>query len=105
MGTLNLLKGMSKHLVPCDSHEGACELCRGLNDDTIELITKDAPERTNLDDHDKIISSPKIVHGLGSTTERPIVCFCKEMSITPKTTLQQVCRCRNTTHLHHCFCE
>jgi hypothetical protein len=91
MGTLNLLKGMSKHMVPCDSHEETSTLHHDLNDDTIKLITKDALENTNLDDHDKIISSPKIMHGLDSIMERPTVCFYKEMSITPKAMLQQVC--------------
>jgi hypothetical protein len=105
MDTLNLLKGMSKYMVPCDSYEEACKLYHDLNDDTIKLITKDTLEYTNLDDHDKIIFSPKIVYGLDSTMKRPIVCFYKEMSITPKAMLQQVCRCRNITRLYYYFCD
>ena len=109
------LKLENKYIVACDSATIAdtlyLEMTKDLiintntNDkDIIKLITSATKQDDlNLDDHNKIIFSPKILYGLDSTMERPVYCYYKEHTINPVSFIQQICRCRNITHLYYTF--
>ena len=95
-----------KFLCCCDSKTQAemihQELIQyGVRD--VKLITSDTDEYINLDNHDKIIYSPKIVYGLDSTIKRPVYCYYKERTIPPTAMIQQIARCRNIRYLRYTF--
>jgi hypothetical protein len=90
-----------KWLVPCDSRVNALTLKEEFPD--AELIVAETIDIPNLDEHDRIIFSPKIVYGVDSTMERPVFCFFQERTIDPSQMVQMVCRCRNITNLYYLF--
>ena len=59
----------------------------------------------DLDKFDKIIFSPKIVYGLDSQMRRNVFCLFQGHTISAKSMLQQVARCRNITHLYYYFMD
>ena len=70
----------------------------------LKLITSYTTQyELDLDKHDRIIFSPKILYGLDSTIERPVYCYYKEHTINPTAYIQQISRCRNITHLYYTF--
>ena len=118
------IKKENKYIVCCDSKEQAEQLKKALLppkpitnhneydkllkewevvNESIMLITSDTTENVILDDHDKIIYSPKIIYGLDSCMARPVYCLYMEHTISPKAMLQQICRCRNITYLRYIF--
>lgn len=70
---------------------------------TYALITSDSDDVDSLDDFDIVVFSPKIIYGLDSLMERPVFASYKELTINPKSMLQQICRCRNITDLTFIF--
>jgi hypothetical protein len=97
------LKKLNKYIVCCDSKTIAVNLHTELNDKSIKLYTSDNDEYLDMDTHDKIIYSPKIIYGLDSSIDREVFCFYKEHTITPKAMLQQIARCRNIKRLNYLF--
>ena len=67
--------------------------------------TSDHTGEINLDAHDKVIFSPKIIYGLDSVMTRPVFCYYKGMTITPAAMVQQLARNRNITELFFHFEE
>ncbi len=57
----------------------------------------------DLDKHDFVAFSPKIVYGLDSVMERPVFCYYKCHTISPPAMVQQINRCRKITHLYYLF--
>jgi hypothetical protein len=90
-----------KWLVPCDSRQNALTLHEQFPD--AKLIVAETTEIPNLDDHDRVIFSPKIVYGVDSTMERPVFCFFQERTIDPSQMVQMTCRCRNISKLYYLF--
>ena len=70
-----------------------------------KVYTSDHVGDIDLDDHDCVIFSPKIVYGLDSVMTRPVFCYYKGMTITPAAMVQQLARCRNITELFFHFEE
>lgn len=97
------LKNESKYMVCMDSKERAEGLYSLLDDETIKIYVSGTYEEINLDEHDKIIFSPKIMYGLDSTMKRNVYCFYKEHTISPTGFLQQIGRCRNIDKLYYLF--
>ena len=98
------LKKQKKFIV-CSDSKTSCEiLYKKLNDDSIKLyVGGEIEEDIELDKHDKIIYSPKIIYGIDSSIKRPIFCYYKQNTISSKNMLQQVCRCRNIKKLYYFF--
>ena len=67
------------------------------------LIEKDTLNIPDLDSHDRIIYSPKILYGVDSIMKREVFCFFQERTINPAQMVQMMCRCRNITKLHYFF--
>ncbi len=96
----------NKFLCCCDSKTQAEMIHQQLIDfgvRDVKLITSDNDEYINLDDHDKIIYSPKIIYGLDSSIKRPVYCYYKERTIPPTAMIQQIARCRNIKYLRYTF--
>ncbi len=70
---------------------------------TYALITSETDEYIDLDDHDIVVFSPKIIYGLDSLRKRPVFSHYKEHTINPRAMLQQVARCRNIVELVFIF--
>ena len=66
------LKSVDKWILCCDSKSLADNYFKILNDDTIKLYTSDNDEELIMDNHDKIIFSPKIIYGLDSSMNREV---------------------------------
>ena len=90
-----------KWIVPCDSRINALTLHKQFPDAV--LIVAETKKIPNLDDHDRIIYSPKILYGVDSVMERDIFCFFEERTIDPAQMVQMMCRCRNIKKLHYLF--
>lgn len=106
-------------LMPCDSKEKAKALWEELTAIDKELYPDREPiklivaedKRTldsfiRLNEHKRIIYSPKIVYGLDSNgygpqgLSRPVFAYYNMKSISPKAMVQQICRERKITHLY-----
>lgn len=70
---------------------------------TYALITSDTSEHVELDAHDVVVFSPRILYGLDSVRARPVFALYKEQTIGPRAMLQQVARCRDITRLVYFF--
>ena len=57
----------------------------------------------DIESYDKVIISPKVIHGVDSKKERKVFAVYKEHTITAKHMIQQVNRCRNILHLYYYF--
>ena len=68
---------------------------------TFKLYTSDNTEPIDMDEHPRLIFSPKIVYGLDSTLARPVFVVYKEHTISPRNMLQQISRCRHITQLNY----
>jgi hypothetical protein len=98
------VKESDKYLICCDSKTNAEALYKLINDKEILLITSDSEEDDfELDKHNKIIISPKIIYGLDSVINRPVFVYYKEHTINPRHMVQQLTRCRNIDNLYYCF--
>lgn len=97
------LKKMDKFILCCDSKSVADNYFDILADPTIKLYTSDHNDELIMDDHKKIIFSPKVIYGLDSTMAREVFCLYKEHTINPKNMWQQLCRCRNIILINYLF--
>ncbi len=80
------------------------EITLGKDDKGIvAVITSDNDSFIDLDKYDRVIFSPKIIYGLDSTIKRPVYCFYKEHTISPKSMIQQIARSRNIEHLNYIY--
>ena len=69
----------------------------------IKYYSSDTTEPIELDAHDFVAFSPKVVYGLDSLMERPVFCYYKCQTISPVAMVQQVNRNRKITHLYYLF--
>ena len=103
------LTSLSKFMVCCDSANNAKALYQELNDKNIKLITAEInetkTEKLNLDEHEKVIFSPKIIYGLDSTLSRPVFCYYSTRTIDAIQMYQQLSRTRNIEKLYFFFVE
>jgi hypothetical protein len=120
------LKAEDKFIVCCDSKLEADKLYKELRTETYEytdpvthyvkkrrrplknppeilLYTCETTEYHHLDNHDKVIMSPKIIYGLDSVMKRRVYCFYKEHTISPPQFLQQIARVRNIKSIRYLF--
>lgn len=102
---LTKLREEKKFMVCTDSKTVAEFLFRELNDKSICLIVGgDRKSKTpKLDEHDKVIFSPKIMYGIDSVMKRNVYCYYKEHTIQPTGYIQQIARCRNIDTLFYLF--
>ena len=97
------LKSLDKFVVCTDSKTLADNYGEFLNDPTVEIWTKDYKGEMIMDNHDKLIYSPKITTGLDSSMKREVFVIMKEESIDPETMLQQIARSRNILRVNFLF--
>lgn len=100
------LVALDKFLVPTDSRKEAEKLKNELNKRGIMdvvIITGDTLSRINLDKYNKIIFSPKVLYGLDSIIERPVLCIYTCNTIHSAAMVQQVNRCRNIENIYFYF--
>ena len=90
-----------KWLVPCDSRLNAMTLHKEFPD--AKLVVAETTEIPNLDDHNRVIYSPKITNGVDSLMKRDVFGFFEGRTIDPAIMVQMICRCRNITKLHYYF--
>ena len=95
----NLIRKEDKYILCSDCKEDvndANRILKMLNDDEIFLITADTKgDDWIMDDHDKIMMSPKNIYGVNSLMKRTVFCHYNNCSISPSQMVQQICRCRN----------
>lgn len=106
---IEYLKKEEKYIVCCDSKTE----CKSLYTDMlkanptkpIKLITSDllTTEKIDLDAHDRVIFSPKVIYGLDSIMRRSIYCIYKSKTISPKHMVQQINRCRDIIDIKYLF--
>jgi len=109
----NLIKKIQsyeKYIVCCDSANKAVELYQRLGgeESDIKLIKRNCnnqelAELLNLDDHNKLIFSPKIVYGLDSVLKRPVFAYYMGGIISSGAMYQQISRNRSITNLYIYF--
>mgnify|MGYP003643467016 CR=1 FL=1 len=99
-----------KYMVACDEKGTAIKLgddLTSLGHENVLVISADSPmdilKDLNLDDHDKVIFSPKIVYGLDSIMERKVFGYFRCRTIDPRGMIQQIARCRNIVSLQFLF--
>ena len=97
------LRCEDKFMLCMDSKIQAEAIYHILDDENIKLYVSGNNEDIKLDDHDKVIFSPKVLYGIDSTMNRNIYCFYKEHTISPTAYLQQIGRCRNIKTLYYLF--
>ena len=73
----------------------------------VEVIDRlyDNKKEQDLDNIVKVIFSPKIVYGLDSQMKRKVFCLYKGHTISSKSMLQQIARCRNQEGVYYYFME
>lgn len=97
------LKTEPKWMCCADSKTMVDIMERMGGDPSIKSFTSEHSGDIDLDAHNKVIFSPKIVYGLDSVLERPVFCYYKCHTITPAAMVQQICRNRNITELFYHF--
>lgn len=90
-------------IVCCDSRSTCKFIYKQLEDNSIYMIDRDTKNIDSLDDHDRIIMSPKIIMGVSSTQNRPVYAIHKGKTIGPEHMMQQINRCRNIEYLKFMF--
>ena len=95
-----------KFLCCCDSKTQAeiiYNKCKSAGMNDVVLITSITNNYVRFDEHNRIIYSPKIIYGIDSVMKRPVYCFYKEHTISPRAMVQQIARCRNITKINFHF--
>ena len=69
----------------------------------VKVITSETSGRVDLDAHDRVLYSPKIVYGLDSVMKRPVFAYFCQHTITPVAMVQQICRCRDIVNITFMF--
>lgn len=100
---IDRLKSENKFMLCCDSKTNAELIYKQLNDPSICLIIGGDDTYYKLDDHDKVIFSPKIMYGIDSSMKRNVYCYYREQTIQPTGYLQQIARCRQINILYYLF--
>jgi len=103
---IDMISKEEKYIVCCDSATIATDIYLKLSElghTNIKLITGATTNVGSLDDHIKLIYSPKVLYGLDSVMTRKVFIYMKEHTISPRNMLQQVSRCRNIDTLYFCF--
>ena len=85
-----------------DEKKRQCKQCKGKKSVDCEECCK-IINYHEMDKHDKIIFSPKIVYGIDSLMRRPVYAYYKEHTISPRGMIQQICRNRNITEVFYLF--
>ena len=70
-----------------DEKKRHCKICKGKKEIDCEECCKIIPYH-EMDKHDKIIFSPKIVYGIDSLMRRPVYAYYKEHTISPRGMIQ-----------------
>lgn len=100
------LKKLDKFIVATDSANNAKILYKELADENIKLITSEI-NKTNeeivLDNHSKIIFSPKVIYGLDSVMNRNVFAYYSGNTIDSNQMYQQISRCRSIKKLYFYF--
>jgi len=65
----------------------------------------DSKKEQNLDNIAQVIFSPKIIYGLDSQMRRKVFCLFKGKTISSKSMLQQIARCRNQEGVYYYFMD
>lgn len=103
---MNEIREEESFLCCCDSKTQAeiiYNKCKQAGMDDTILITSITNNFVRFDDHKRIIYSPKIIYGIDSVMTRPVYCFYKEHTISPRAMIQQIARCRNITEIKFHF--
>ena len=100
---IDMLKSENKYIVCCDSKISCQQLYKILDDKTIKLISSDTNEFINLDDYPRVLFTPKIIYGIDSSMVRSVYCYYKQNTISARSMVQQISRCRNITKLRYLF--
>ena len=101
-----LLSEREKYMMCTDSKTTAEIAHLKLNIDVkdVLIITSDSvDDYYMLDEHLKIIFSPKIIYGLDSTMKRDVFCYFNGNTISPTQMVQQIARCRNIVNVYVFF--
>jgi len=110
---VNMLKKEEEFMVCTDSSTEARNLRNQLilednkYEDSTVVIDRlyDKKKEQNLDNIAKVIFSPKIVYGLDSQMRRKVFCLFKGKTISSKSMLQQIARCRNQETVYYYFMD
>jgi len=103
---INMLKKEKKFIVCCDRLSSAKLLFKKLDGikNNIKIITSETKDDDlNLNNHNKIIYSPKIIYGLDCVNFHNVYCYYHEDTINAKSMVQQVARTRNINKLYFIF--
>lgn len=100
---IEIIKKTDKYLICCDSKTVAQGLSKELNDKNIIVFDSDYKGVINIEKHDKVIISPKVITGVDSTMPRDVFCVYLERTIDPKHMCQQINRCRSINKLYYHF--
>ena len=107
---LDTVSKEDKYMVACDEKGTAIKLgydLTSLGHENVLVVSADSPfeilKNLNLDEHDKVIFSPKIVYGLDSVMERKVFGYFRCRTIDPRGMIQQIARCRNIVSLQFLF--
>lgn len=68
-----------------------------------KCITSDTGGFVNLDEHERVIFSPKVVYGIDSIMQREVFAVYTGRTLSPSHFVQQINRCRNIIKLSFCF--
>jgi hypothetical protein len=97
-----LLNNKNCEITSCDQLKCTCKQLPHEFDKVV-CIVRDYEGDMNLDNHKRVIFSPKILYGLDSVMPRPVFCIYMEHTITSNKMLQQIARCRNIEKLWYYF--
>lgn len=101
----DLMCKTEKWLCFTDSYELANNVRMKIDKDIL-IIDRDFKEMITeevLDSCDRVICSPTVTIGVNSKIRRHVFCDYRELTISPKTMVQQFCRCRNLIKLYYLF--
>ncbi len=109
---VNMLKKEEEFMVCSDSATEAHNLRNKLilednKYENVEVIDRlyDSKKEQNLDNIAQVIFSPKIIYGLDSQMRRKVFCLFKGKTISSKSMLQQIARCRNQEGVYYYFMD
>lgn len=97
------IKSLDKFLVCTDSKTEAIGLSQELNDSSVVVYTSDTVDMVDIEGHDKVIISPKVITGVDSTKRRHVFAIYKSRTITAKHMIQQINRCRDIVKIYYHF--
>lgn len=98
-------KLLDKWMIAMDSRKQAKALKARFKAVGIQCkcITSDTGGFINLDEHERVIFSPKVVYGIDSIMQREVFAVYTGRTLSPSHFVQQINRCRNIIKLSFCF--